>query len=182
MGGPLDGIQLAGHVLTKKSHLIPFIKKMQKMKKKNKYQISIEQGDFLGKYTECLPYTWTNLKVAQQNLQWIKEHYLFFKKFRYGNENLGEFYQTSAWFVYEPELWCISSNCIINEFDKSLVGGKDWEYRPKRYDALHSLNILLDNHKKVEVGAFWCHAIELALTAEIIIVDGLNPNKIDFTN
>lgn len=155
---------------------------MQKMKNKNKYQISIEYGHFLGKDTECLPYTWTNLKVAQQNLQWIKEHYLFFKKFSHGNENLNEFYQTSAWFVYEPQLWCISSNRIIDEKDKALVGVKDWEYRPDTSKALLFLNVLLDNHKKVEVEAFWCSFIEYLYTAEIKVVDGANPNKIEFTN
>ena len=147
--------------------------------------INYETGDSFHNETcdNYLELTWTNLNVAKENLQRIKEHYEQHKQLHEYAQKLTAdqiFLQNKNkdWFVYEPKLFCISSGNAIDEKSKKRVGDKNWEYRADSYYAEHCIKLKTDNDDTWQISAFWCGYFETLNSAEIETDD--SDMKIEF--
>jgi len=139
-------------------------------------KISYRTGDsFHNEDTErTLELTWNNLDIAKENLQRIKEHYEMYKgcNNHYSKPTREQWYEQNknkVWFVNKPKLYCISSDCAIddNEKTKKAVGKGNWEYRPDSYFAEQCLYLKADNGNEMQLSAFWCGYFESLYGAEI---------------
>ena len=121
--------------------------------------------------TSYLDLTWVNLDIAKENLRRIKEHYLQYQELRSWNhkDRLQIFNENKHknWFVNIPKLFCISSNCAIDEKDKKKVGDGNWEYRPDQHFAEYCLKLKTDKGSTMQISAFWCGHFESLHSAEI---------------
>lgn len=121
---------------------------------------------------DYLELTWTNLEIAKENLQRIKEHYTMYNSINEYNpklkaEQLFKNNLNKEWFVNKPKLYCISSNNAIDEKDKKKVGEGNWEYRPDHYYAEYCLKLKTDKGTDMQINAFWCGHFEHLHSAEI---------------
>ena len=142
-----------------------------------KYQIKISYttgNSFESEDEErFLDLTWENVEVAKENLRRIASHYEMYKDIEesYSKKKKPEqWYKESnskSWFVNSPKLFCINSNCAINEKDKDKVGKDNWEYRPDTHIANYCINLITDDGTQMRMGAFWRGHFQTLNEAEI---------------
>lgn len=141
-------------------------------------KISYSTGDSNGSEDteDYLELTWSNLDVAKENLQRIKEHNEMYeminnlRRLTTRNECFDK-NKDKDWFVNKPKLFCISSDNAINEKDKGKVGDGNWEYRIDPDYAEHCINLKTDDGNIMQMRAFWVGYFELLHAAYIEIND-----------
>jgi hypothetical protein len=126
-------------------------------------KITYETGNSFGSHIEedYLNYVWINLEIAKENLQSIKQHYLYYKK------------RNSGWGAYR--LTDEQKNEIIDSHKKySWFSVHDFDKFSDFY-----LSLKLDENFYRDFEVFWAGYFEKLQEIEIVF-DGDNDLKITF--
>lgn len=139
-----------------------------------KIKISYSTGNSFGSEDtyDYIELTWKNLGVAKENLLRIKEHYELYSGVEDYRTNKSKHKllmesMDKPWFVYEPKLFCISTNNAVDEKFRSRFEESNLEYRPEEYAACYNLKLVADNGNEMRMRAFWCGYFEHLSEAEI---------------
>lgn len=143
-----------------------------------KYKIKIDYstGDSFNSYNEIryIDLEWSNLDVAKENLQRIREHYQQYTDVEYCRTLTQKYIiynknRPNDWFVYKPRIISKLNGCIIDEKEKNEIGDEKWEYVPDDYYAEYCIRLKTDDNKDYQISAFWCGYFEQLYSAEIEI-------------
>jgi hypothetical protein len=142
-----------------------------------KYQIQItyKTGNSYGKHTEqdIIEIGWDNIDVAKANIKRIKEHYKQYKKLNSHNSKYHsavlEENKDMDWFVYEPKLWSISTDQVIDKSHLDRYAKNDVKTIPDFDLAEHSIKLYTDDGNVFQMGCYWLGYFEQLISAKIIM-------------
>ena len=147
---------------------------------KCKYKIEIEYStgnSFHNEETsDIIELYWNNLDIAKANLNRIKEHYNMYNEVDsyLSNKSYIEILEENKhkdWFVYEPKLYCISKDTVIDEKDKHKYEPSDIKYIADINFALNCIKLYNDDGKVFQMRCFWTGYFEHMHNAKIILED-----------
>ena len=113
-----------------------------------------------------------SLELAKLNMQFIKEHYEMHQDLENRSSKLTheEYYiknKDKEWFVYEPNLFNVTINSVIDESKRERYKNDELIYVLDKYFMENCIKLKLDNGKYYQLGCFWIGYFESLISVKI---------------